>query len=229
MNRGVREIEPELWVVDRPLPLRVGDLGTRMTVIRLSNGHLFLHSPVALDNDLQSALDELGPVCHVVGPSTVHHLFLGDYTFAYPDAVLWGARGLAAKRKDLTFQEELANDSGAHWGDEIVAHVFGGFVVNEVVFFHPATRTLVLTDLAFNVTHQSRNEAKLFHWLVGAKGHFGPHRLIRIGILDRAAARASLEEILDWDFDRVIVTHGDVLESGGKEKMRGAFDYLLGP
>jgi hypothetical protein len=61
---------------------------------------------------------------------------------------------------------------------------------------------------------------------VGATGRFGPHRPVRSMIRERAAARGSLSKILDWDFDRVIVTHGEVLERGGREALRAGFAYL---
>jgi hypothetical protein len=62
--------------------------------------------------------------------------------------------------------------------------------------------------------------------LSGAAGHFGPHRLIKLALSERSAARASVERILQWDFDRVIVTHGDVLDTGGHDRVRAAFSFL---
>ena len=97
-----------------------------------------------------------------------------------------------------------------------------------MVFFHPASRTLVCTDLAFNIQRgQTGGVTRLFFRAIGAEGHFGPHRLIRrFFIRDRAAARDSIQRILRWDFDRVTVTHGDVLERGGREAMRAAYAFL---
>jgi hypothetical protein len=187
-----------------------------------------LHSPVPLDDATRQALDREGPVRWIVGPSKVHHLYLGDYARAYPDALLCAAPGLAEKRKDLRFDRVLDDAVAPPWGDEIRMRLFRGApLMNEVVFFHPATRTLLLTDLAFNVPPDGGN-ARLFHRLVGATGRFGPHRVVRLGIRDHRAARASLDAILAWDFDRVVVTHGDVLETGGHAAMRVAFASLLG-
>jgi Domain of unknown function (DUF4336) len=220
---------PNLWVADRGLKLAVGDIGTRMTVIRLANGGLFLHSPVRLDAETRSALDGLGAVCAVVAPSKVHHFFVGDYITAYPAARIYGAPGLAEKRRDLTFHGVLSDAAPAEWRGEIEQHVFrGASPINEVVFFHPATRTLLLTDLAFNVPadHTAGPRARLFYWLVGAAGRFGPHRIVRLALRDRHAAHTSVERILQWDFDRVVVTHGDVLESGGRERLAAAFAFL---
>ena len=173
-----------------------------------------------------AALDALGPVRAVVAPSLVHHFFVGDYAAAYPSARLYAAPGLEQKRADVTFAAVLDDEPPAAWSGQLEQCVFRGApIMNEVVFCHPPTRTLLLTDLCFNVVRPFRGRARLFTRLVGARG-FGPHRIVRLGIRDRAAARASLERILGWDFDRVVVTHGDVLETGGRAALQAAFAWL---
>ena len=221
-------LAPDLWVADRPLRLPVGDIGSRMTVIRSRDGGLLLHSPVALDDALRAELEALGSVRWVVGPSKVHHLSLAPYVEAFPDAALCGARGLAQKRRDLEFRHELDQVPPPSWPAEIgFVLVEGAPLQNEVVFHHAPTRTLVLTDLAFHVVPGPSNRARFFHRIVGATGKFGPHRLIRLAIRNRSAAAASIRRILEWDFDRVIVSHGQVLERGGREKFESAFRYLI--
>ena len=111
---ALRAIAPGLWVADRPLRLAVGDIGTRMTVIRLADGGLFLHSPVRLDAETRRALDALGPVRAAVAPNKAHHLFVGDYR-TYPEAELWAAPGLAEKRKDLPFDGTLSDQAPPAW------------------------------------------------------------------------------------------------------------------
>jgi uncharacterized protein DUF4336 len=224
---ALRMLAPNLWVADRPLKLAVGDIRTRMTVIRLADGGLFLHSPVRLDTDTRQALDDLGPVRAVVAPSRVHHIFVGDYLSAYPEARVYGAPGLPEKRRDLKFHGVLSDQAAPEWNGEIAQHLFRGAPsINEVVFFHSRTRSLILTDLAFNVPADRTSGARLFYWLVGAAGRFGPHRLVRLLIRDRRAARDSVDTILRWDFDRVIVTHGEVLETGGREQFAAAFALI---
>jgi hypothetical protein len=227
----LQNLAPNLWVGERPLKLIVGDIGTRMSVVRLADGGLFLHSPVRLDAETRRALDGLGPVRAVVAPSKVHHFFVGDYVTAYPDARFYGAPGLAEKRPDLQFHGVLSDEPAAEWRGEIDQHVFRGAPgINEVVFFHAPSRTLLLTDLAFNVpvNPTAAPRARFFYWLVGAAGRFGPHRIVRVMIRDRAAARTSVERILQWDFDRVILTHGEVLETGGHQRFASAFAFLGG-
>jgi hypothetical protein len=226
-SEALTQLAPDLWVATRPLPLWVGDIGARMTVVRLADGRLLLHSPVALDAGTRGALDALGPVGWIVGPSKVHHLFLGAWTAAYPAAVLCGTPGLPEKRSDLRFGCVLGEGTPPPWGDGLECFLFEGAPgMNELVFFHPSSRTLVLTDLAFNLPPGAPNRARVFHALVGAAGRFGPHRIVRLAIRDRQAAARSVERLLAWDFDRVVVSHGEVLERGGKAGVARAFAYL---
>jgi hypothetical protein len=220
-------LAPDLWVATRPLPLPVGDIGTRMTVIRLPEGGLFLHSPVRLDAATRQALDATGAVRWVVAPSKVHHLFVADYRAAYPEARLYAPPGLAEKRKDLRFDAELGDAPPPEWSGAIDQIPFRGApLMNEVVFLHRASRTLLLTDLAFNMVRPPRGRARLFCWLVGATGRFGPHRIVRFGIRDANAARESIRRILEWDFDRIVVTHGEVLAADGKRLFAEGFAGL---
>jgi Domain of unknown function (DUF4336) len=224
---ALRPLGRDVWVADRPLKLAVGDIGARMTVVRLADGGLFLHSPVRLDDETKRALDDLGPVRAIVAPSTVHHLFAGEYARTYPAARLYGAPGLAEKRRELRVDAVLGAEPAPEWRDRIDQRLFRGApVLNEVIFLHAPSRTLVLTDLAFNVPAERTAGARLFYWLTGAAGRFGPHRLVRTMIRDRRAARDSVEQVLAWDFDRVIVSHGDVLESGGRNRFAAAFAFL---
>jgi hypothetical protein len=224
---GLEALAPDLWVVRRPLPIAVGDVGARMTVIRLADGSVMLHSPVKLDAELQRAITELGPVRWIVAPSKVHHRFLPEHVAAFPNALLCGAPGLAEKRRDLSFHHALAPSAPPGWPAEVKLQLFEGApLMNEVAMLHVPSRTLVLTDLVFNLPPGARNGARLFHWLVGATGRFGPHRIIRFGIRDRAAARRSIDAILAWDFDRVVMSHGEVVPSGGRAMLDRAFAFL---
>jgi hypothetical protein len=226
---ALEPLAPDLWVASRPLPIAVGDVGARMTVVRSADGTLLLHSPVRLDAGLERSLCELGTVRFVIGPSKVHHLFLADAMRAFPGATLCGAPGLAEKRRDLKFQHVLTDPPPPGWPDEIrLQLVEGAPLMNEVALLHAPSRTLVLTDLVFNVQPGSRNRARLFHRLVGATGRFGPHRVVRLGIRDRRAARRSIDRILGWDFDRIVMSHGDVVPSGGHALLEEAFAFLPG-
>ena len=224
----LRVLANDIWVADRPQTFYGLPVGTRMTVIRLSGDRLLLHSPVALDEGLRSELDSLGRVRYVVAPNRVHHLYAGDVAKAYPEAKLWVAPGLERKRRDLRFEAVLGDEAPEEWREEVQQTFFRGRPYeNEVTFFHRASRTLILCDLAFNFGPRTATLTRLLVQLIGSYRHFGPSKLDPWLIRDRVAARQSLELILAWDFDRIVIGHGEILERGGREALREGYAWLL--
>jgi hypothetical protein len=225
---ALRQLAQDIWVAERPQAFYGLEVGTRMTVIRLADGSLLLHSPVALDAELRRELDALGRVRFAVAPNRVHHLYAGQVAEAYPGARLWVGPGLERKRPDLVFEGILGDEAPAEWKGQLdQVFVRGRPYENEVVFCHRASRTLILCDLAFNFGPSAAAATRLLMRLIRSYGRFGPTKLDPLLIRDRRAARESLTRILAWDFDRVVVAHGDVLESGGREALRQGYSWLL--
>lgn len=223
----LRRLADDVWVTERPQRFFGLPVGARMTVIRLSGGRLLLHSPLPLDTALRTELDALGHVAYAVAPNRLHHLYAGDVARAYPDARLWVAPGLPEKRPDLVHAGVLGDEAPVEWRGELEQAFFRGRPYeNEVAFFHPATRTLILCDLAFNFGPRDAWPTRVLMSLLRSYGKLGPSKLDPLLIRDRALARASLERILAWDFDRVIVAHGDVQETGGYALMRDGYAWL---
>ena len=223
----LRRLADDVWVTERPQRFFGLPVGARMTVIRLSGGRLLLHSPLPLDAALRAELDALGRVACAVAPNRLHHLYAGDVVRAYPEARLWVAPGLPEKRPDLVHAGVLGDEAPVEWRGELEQAFFRGRPYeNEVAFFHPATRTLILCDLAFNFGPRDAWPTRVLMSLLRSYGKLGPSKLDPLLIRDRAAARASLDRILAWDFDRVIVAHGDVQESGGYPLMRDGYAWL---
>ncbi len=222
-----RQLDENLWVFDRPLRMLGLEIGTRMTAVRLPDDGLFVHSPVALDAATEQELDALGLVRHVVAPSRFHHLFVGDYRDAYGEALVWAAPGLPEKRTDFRFDGVLGEEPNTGWADSLDQEwVRGAPRLNEVAFLHRESRSLLLADLAMNFRESATWLTGLGLRLMGIHGRFGVSRLVRATIRDRAAARQSLDTILSWDFERVIVSHGVVLQRHGKRLLRKAYEWL---
>ena len=224
----MRKLDESLWVVDRRQRFYGLECGTRMTVIRLADGALLLHSPVRLKPELCRELDTAGRVRFVVAPNRVHHLYAGDVAKTYPEARLWVGPGLPEKRPDLQYVAILGDEAPAEWRGQVDQVFFAGRPYeNEVVFFHRASRTLIMCDLAFNFGPGAPASTRFVMRLMLSYGRFGPSKLDPLLIRDRPKARDSLRRILAWDFDRVIVAHGDVLETGGHESLRRGYSWLL--
>ena len=230
MPRPLKQLAENLWIAERPQTFYGLPVGTKMTVFRLPGDRLLLHSPVELDAGLRAELDALGRVAYAVAPNRVHHLYAGKVADAYPGTRLWIGPGLERKRPDLVFEAILTDEAPEEWRGEVAQVFFRGRPYeNEVTFFHRPSRTLVLCDLAFNFGPRSPQPTKFLMKLIRSYGYLGPSKLDPWLIRDRRAARESLERILAWNFDRVIVAHGDVLESGGHEVLRRGYSWLLTP
>jgi hypothetical protein len=152
-----------IWLAEAPLRFFGLPLGTRMTVVRLPDGGLFVHSPVALTSTLAAEIDALGRVHHVVSPNELHHLWLGDAHAAWPDARLWAPPGLAQKRPELPFAAPLGDAAPDAWAGALEQGlVRGSRWMEEVVFFHPASRTLRVGDLCQHFGPESPWLTRLF-------------------------------------------------------------------
>jgi len=221
-----------LYVAEGPVvPFLSFPYPTRMALIRLSDGSLFVWSPIGLSTPLKREIDALGPVRHLVSPNLLHHLWLGDWKSAYPAARLYAAPGLRRKRKDLAFDADLGDTPEVAWAADIDQVVMrGSMVMTEVVFFHRASRTAIFADLIENFPSG---------WFKGWRGvlarldgivapHPGAPREWRASFFDRRAARAALARILAWPIERVLIAHGECVADGGAQFVRGAFAWLLG-
>jgi hypothetical protein len=183
-----------------------------MTVIRLREGPLILHSPVPISGKLGKELDALGPVGFIVVPRA-HGRFAGQAARSYPSARLLAAPSASWRRRSLPFHAALADEPPATWAGEVESLLVAGFRLHEVVLFHRPSRTLLLTDLCFNIQRSSSRVASLFFRANGMWQHFGPSRMIRrVAVSDRASFRSSLECVQRWELERIVPGHGDVVE-----------------
>ena len=227
-DTGLRALDRDLWALDQPLRVGGLELGVRTCVVRLGDGGTLVHAPGPLTAAARAEIEALGPVRALIAPNLLHHMYLADCARAYPRARVFGAPGLREKLGSARIDEVLGEKAPGLWSAELDQLVVQGAPgMNEVVFLHRASRTLVCLDLCFNVRRSSSLFTRVFMRANGAFGRFGPSRLFRYTILkDRRAMRESVDRILAWDFDRVSVAHGDVLESGGRVALRESFAWL---
>ena len=217
--------DADLWSIEHQFGWQAGliQISGRMTVIRLGDGQLILHSPVPISPELRDELDALGPVGFIVVPET-HGKFAGQASQAYPSAQLLAAPSAPRKRKSLAFHTVVADVPPAAWAGQVETLPVLGFRRQEVLPFHRSLRTLILTDLCFNTQRSTSRVARMFFRANGMWQHFGPSRIIRgIGVSDHRSLRRSLGRALEWDVERVVPGHGDVVEHAGPAAIRSAW------
>ncbi len=223
----LNELAPGLWEHNAPMTVFGMAIGHRLTVAKLPDGSLWLHSPVTHSDALASELAALGPVAHIVAPNYLHDTYLEGWLSRYPGVHFHAPRSFHKILPAFKITDSLGNTPHVSWGGMFDQHVVKGIPrVHEVLFLHRPSRTLIIADLAFNLGTEMPMLSKILLKVNGCYNRFAASRLIKSVIKDRGALRASIDQILKWDFDRIVVSHGENIESGGKDTLRTAFAFL---
>lgn len=203
---------------------------TRMAIIRLESGGLWVHSPVAPTPERRRAVDALGPVEHLVAPNKIHSVGIEPWKAHYPSAKVWASPAFSLRHPGIAIDEVLTTSVETTWSGEI-SHcaVDGHAMLDEVVFLHKLSGTLIITDLIQK--HDAVSESSFWRGVKRLNGIWGRGggvpRDIKLSIRDKVAFRRSLEAILEWDFDNLTLAHGRCLRGGAKEDVSRAFGWIL--
>jgi len=227
-------IDEGIWLADGGIVDFYGfPYPTRMVVVRLTSGLLWIWSPIALSANLRAEVDALGRVGHLVSPNKIHHLYLQDWHAVYPAARLWGPASTIRKRRDLTFQPPLTNLPPPDWREDIDQFWFtGSFVLDEVVFLHRTSGTAILADLSENFSAGfldahwkpwARRLARI--WKITEPWGYPPLEW-RASWLKREAAREAMARLLASNPKKVVMAHGEWQPSGGLAYLERAFGWL---
>lgn len=221
----MRHIGKDLWVAETKFKLFGIDFGNRMTIIRLSTGKLLLHSPVKISDGLLSSIRELGEVEFIVTPNNFHGLFVEEWRKEFPGAKYFTAREVTKSDGSIFSLDSIG--SKALRSDLEIIRIEGVARLNEYAFIHKASNSLILTDLAFNIGANVSLCSKVFFRLNGVFDKFGPSRLMKTMITDPVALSTTIEEILSFEIRRIIVSHGNILESNARSTLKEAFSDLV--
>lgn len=232
-----KEVARDIWIVDGP-EIRFGPPAlklahpTRMTIVRLPDGGLWLHSPTRPTEALHSRLRRLGPVRCLIAPNNFHYTWILDWKTQYPEATLWGPPGLPRRvARALGPLKRLGSAPDPTWAGTLDQLLVRGNRFNEAVFFHRPTRTLILTDLIENFEAarvRSPSVRTLLRW-AGVADQDGrqPLDMGLAFLLRRKALRAALAQCIAWNPERVILAHGRWFQSRGADALRRVFRWAL--
>ena len=221
-----------IWIVGGP---NVRDMGvmfiTRMTVVKLCNGSLWVDSPVSVTSETLKRITELGPVRYLVAATPRHVWRLSAWHTLFPGAQLWAPRPtpFTLEKSPLPYTGILGELAPEDWADDIDQLAFkGNPLIEEVVFFHKQSRTVILDDLIqvhrISKGRPFRNALFRLEGVVSPNGGVGLD--IRLSFIRRNLARQSLQKLLSWDFDRLIIAHGPCIEKDARAFVERAFRWL---
>lgn len=234
-------------------------IGGRSIAIKMRDGRLWIVPSTPLDGPTKAKIDSLGEVAYLVAPDNVHHLFLKDFHSAYPAAKVVGTEGHEEKRPDVKFNGIYGKDpENTQYGyeSELVPQYFPTFANRDVAFLHKDSKTLITADLLFNLPckQQYRNTpaGKPTSWLPGViwfSTMFNPFSSFHKTFLGTAGVASQIPNtpnggskdertrnfaqaastVAKWDFQRIIMLHGDIIETGGQKAWITAFSKYLAP
>ncbi|RYG36372.1 MAG: DUF4336 domain-containing protein [Burkholderiales bacterium] len=220
----------DIWIASGPVVTSMGfRYPTRMAIIRLASGKLFIWSPVAISPDLRADVEALGEVGFIVAPNSLHYVFLKEWSAAYPQAAVYAAPGVRERCKDIAFAGELGDEAPAAWAGEIdQAPMRGNLITTEIVFFHRKSGAVLFTDL---IQHFRPGWFKGVQALIAKMdGMTGPAPRVpqkfRTAFVDRKAARASLSRILSWPAQKVLMAHAEPVMSDAQAFIARTFAWL---
>ncbi|KHD23304.1 hypothetical protein NM09_18875 [Vibrio caribbeanicus] len=228
----MEKLGENIWIFDGTTVSFLGfPFKTRMTVIRLDNGELWIHSPIKMSPTLSEHIAQLGEVKYLIAPNHLHHLFISDWLSAYPQALLFGTDEVIKKRSDLTFEGSLNSSTEALWAGEIEQELFSGSpVMEECVFFHVTSRTLIVTDLVENFSGEDFNYwQRLVARGVGILAPNGKTPLDwRLSFMfGKEDARLHLERLLAWKPQTLVMSHGEIVKQNVGQFLNRSFDWLI--
>jgi hypothetical protein len=207
---------------------------TRMTVVRLASGELWLHSPIAFDAKLAEALSAMGPIRHLVSPNKIHYAHIKAWKDAFPDALAWASPGVRERARaqgmPVRFDKNLGKAAPDAWCGDLLQTVISGSFLDEVVFLHKASRTLILADGIENFELDRIKQP--YRFLVWAAGAYYPHGQMPIDLRStfwpkKRAVGAAVTEMISWKPERIVVSHGRCIEKDAVEALRYAFRWAL--
>lgn len=232
----LKAVADDLWIVDGPeVRMRYWGLQlpftTRMTIVRLPGGRLWVHSPTELTDALRQAVEQLGEVSYIVSPNRLHTSWLDIWKHQWPRAVTAGVADEPAWSGEmLEFGLDLDEQESFPWHPEVEHCFVKGSVFSETIFFHVPSRTLVLTDLVENFEIQ-RVRSFWLRVLLRITGPLDPNGTAPPDMRatfrkHRAGLRAAVTQIRAWAPARVILAHGRWYRRDGLQEMERAFAWV---
>ncbi len=225
-------VADQIWLCAYPVRLAGTRFEARMTVIRLASGQLMLHSPCDITAAIAEEISALGPVAHIVAPGNFHHMYAATAQAAFPRAKTWICPGVESRSPGLKYDGLLGDVAPADWVGEIdQVLVQGTRIMREVAMFHRASRTLILVDLIENFTDATPHTGGAlkfwFKYVFRMWNNPRPAPEYRMGWSDRQAAAKSLRRILAWDFQQIVLSHGNLIGRNAREVAAAAWTGIL--
>jgi len=210
-----------VWSLEFPLRFMGLNLGRRATLLAISEKRLVIHSTGPFTAGHRRRMEQLGRPEILLDATTMHDTFACKARAVFSDVAYFVPESFPVKARGPTARA-FSDLESTTAGEIQTVRLDGMRFFEEYACFHPVSRTLIVCDLLFNLDRARGYTRWAMRHLLGVKEWPAMDRPVRMAVKDRDAFTASIKQILEWDFDRVIVAHGSVIEKNGKDQFRDA-------
>lgn len=221
-------VPDSIWTTERPVWFSGVCMRARTTVVRLPSGALWVHSPCTPTDEMCAALDALGEVQWIIVPNRFHHLEAPATAARYPKARVVGPKSALARNARLSLALGLDDPEYVGSTPELVpVHLGGVPFLDETVFFHAASGSLIAADLLISACARDHWTWRIAARIWGRYEKVGTPPDVRWSTRASAAAAASIAQMRALPLQRILVAHADPITVQPAQKLADAWDFAI--
>lgn len=223
------EVVPgSIWVSERPVWFGGVRLRSRTTVVRLPGDALWVHSPGPPTDHLCAALDRLGEVRWIVVPNKFHHLETPATAARYPKAKVVGPKSAIERNPKVSLNVGIDDPAYVEATPELVPLQLNGVpFLDETVFFHPVSGTLIAADLLISACARDHWSWRLAARVFGRYERVQTPPDVRMKTRANPAVAESIARLQAQPIQRILVAHADPITDRPVEQLAEAWDFAI--
>lgn len=191
-----------------------GVIFTAKTIVVDGSESLYIISPKNFNDEECKFLKSTPKNLIFISPNNVHNIHLKKMNEKFPTAKFYGPKR-SAKQSGV----DLDKTSSLNSSEELIPiFIEGCKTLSETCFYHDLSKTMIATDLLFNMKHEMNLASRMAFTMAGAYHKLNMSRLIRISRNDKKAFKVSIEKLLDYPFETMILNHGENISRSDFEK-----------
>jgi hypothetical protein len=212
------DFAPDVGILKYPFPVFGIDFARNVTVLRLRNQRLLIHSSAPFSAADVERIMQFGKPAWLIDATLLHDSFAKHGRAAFPNIPYLAPPGFSEVSRIDT---QPLCPAPPEWSGQIDVLPIEGTRKGEYAFFHRASRTLIVADLTFNFPPDTRGWPRFFvRHIMGLPQLRGVSVFFKMLISDRKAFERSINKLLELDFTRMIVAHRDAVEADPKSILK---------
>lgn len=221
-------VPDSIWVTERPIWFSGVRMRARTTVVRLSGAALWVHSPCTPTDDVCAALDALGEVRWIVVPNRWHHLQTPATAARYPNAHVVGPKSAQLRNPHVDLGMGTNDPAYMRATPELIPIQLKGVpFLDETVFFHPSSGSLIAADLLIAACARDHWSWRMAARIWGRYEKVGTPPDVRMHTRASMAAAESIARMRALPLQRILVAHADPITDRPLQQLAEAWDFAI--